>query len=256
MSQLLFLGTGAADWNIEDRGAGFFRRNSSCLVNGELMADCGGHVFDFAQSHSCPGLFDGVKAVLISHTHGDHFSPDSIRRIAASHPITVGGCEAVKNAIGPHENITFVPFAPFKEALIGAYRVMPVLANHHTVISGDDGAFHYVITCPDGKKLFYGLDGAWFLLPSWEEMKKHRFDAMIFDCTVGDSDDWRIFEHNTVPMLRMMIPEIKRTGMATDETKLIASHLARTLHVDHEHTSAILASLGMTVAFDGAEFEF
>ena len=60
-----------------------------------------------------------------------------------------------------------------------------------------------------GTELQKGLDGAWFLRPSWAEMLTHKFDLMVFDCTVGDSDDWRLFEHNTIPMLRKMIAEIK-----------------------------------------------
>ena len=38
--ELLFLGTGAADWNISKRVEGeFFRRFSSALVDGALLID-------------------------------------------------------------------------------------------------------------------------------------------------------------------------------------------------------------------------
>lgn len=255
MSELLFLGTGAADWDIKNK-AGFFRRNSAALLDGCFMLDCGSHIFDFAESTSNPSLYDDVTDIIITHDHYDHFSKESVLKIAENKKIRVGCCGHIKNLIGEHENIQFTLFSPLHKAQMGNYSVTALLANHHIVIDGDNMAFHYIIETPDGKKLFYGLDGAWFLRPSWQEMLKHRFDIMVFDCTVGDSHDWRIFEHNTIPMLRDMVKEINDRKMLTDNGKLIASHLARTLHVPHEETSEILDKIGMMTAFDGMEITF
>ena len=56
--ELLFLGTGAADWNISKRVEGeFFRRFSSALVDGALLIDPGPHIFDFAEKNGTPELF-------------------------------------------------------------------------------------------------------------------------------------------------------------------------------------------------------
>ena len=252
MSDLLFLGTGAADWNIADK-KDFFRRNSATLLNNELMLDCGSHIFDFAESTGNVNLYDNVTDILITHNHYDHFSKDSVLSIAQKQKIRVGCCGHIADIIGEHQNIEYVIFTPLTTAKMGKYTVTSVLANHDIVIDGTNCALHYIIETPDGKKLFYGLDGAWFLRPSWQEMKKHVFDAMIFDCTVGDSHDWRIFEHNTIPMLRTMVKEIVDIKMIKENGKLIASHLARTLHVSHEETSAILSEINMITAFDGME---
>ena len=89
-----------------------------------------------------------------------------------------------------------------------------------------------------------------------EEMKKHKFDIMVFDCTVGDSVDWRFFEHNTIPMLRMMVEGIKMTDMLEDNGLLVASHLARTLHDSHEETTQILQEINMLTAYDGMKLKF
>ena len=255
MNELLFLGTGAADWDISDQ-SGFFRRNSAALLNGELMLDCGSHIFDFAEKEGKPNLYDKVTDILITHCHEDHFSPDSVRRIANRQKIRLGCCGWVKDAVGEHENIEYNILSPLCETEFGKYRVMPVLANHDVVISGNRSALHYIVTAPDGKKLFYGLDGAWFLRPSWNEMKNHKFDLMVFDCTVGDSDDWRLFENNTIPMLRKMIPEIISCGMLSENGKLVASHLAKGLHQSHEHTDATLKKLNMITALDGDKIRF
>jgi phosphoribosyl 1,2-cyclic phosphate phosphodiesterase len=139
---------------------------------------------------------------------------------------------------------------------MGKYKIISVLANHSIVTNGENHAFHYIIETPEGKKIFYGLDGAWFLRPSWEEMKKHKFDIMIFDCTAGDSDDWRLFEHNTIPMLRMMVKEIGERKMLAENGKLIASHFAKSLHGTHEETENILSEINVLTAYDGLKLDF
>lgn len=255
MNEILFLGTGAADWDIENDG-GFFRRNSAALINGELMVDCGSQIFDFAQSVNNENLYDGVTDIIITHNHSDHLNKDFLLKLAEKQKIRVGCDGEVKGIIGDHPNIEFTVFTPFKSERLGKYEIIPLMANHRTVIEGDSCAFHYVIKAPDGKKLFYGLDGAWFLTSSWREMKNHEFDVMIFDCTVGDSNDWRLFEHNTIPMLRMMIEGVKMANMLADGGTLVASHLARTLHVSHEETAKILEEIDVITAFDGMKLEF
>lgn len=255
MNKILFLGTGAADWEIENKD-GFFRRNSSALINNDLIVDCGSHIFDFSESFKLDKLYDNVTDIIITHNHSDHFSKESIFKIAEKQKIRLGCSKAVMKKIGEHKNIEYTIFAPFKEYKMGKYKILPVLANHDVVTMGDDTSFHYIITTEDEKVVFYGLDGAWFLRPTWEAMRNYKFDVMIFDCTVGDSDDWRIFEHNTIPMLRMMVKEIENQKTVKENGVMIASHLARTLHVSHEETVEILNKINLKVAYDGMSIEF
>lgn len=87
-------------------------------------------------------------------------------------------------------------------------------------------------------------------------MLEYKFDAMVLDCTVGDMDDWRLFEHNTIPMLRTMMKAVREKELMNDNGMVIASHLARTLHVSHEETEKILAEMDMITAYDGMTAEF
>ncbi|MBE6650561.1 MAG: hypothetical protein E7613_04530 [Ruminococcaceae bacterium] len=247
MNSILFLGTGAADWNINDRKEGeFFRRNSSTLINRDLLVDPGAHIFDYAEKNDS-AILDGVKYVLVTHNHGDHVNADSVKRLAKNCNITVFCSNPVRERIGDTPNVTFITPEIYKSVTLGTYTVLPLLANHDDVLN----SFHYIIKTADGKEIFYGLDGAWFLRPTWEEMKAHRFDMAILDCTVGDFDDWRLFEHNTVPMLRKMTAEMKRLEMMKENGVMVASHLARTLHPSHEECVEIFAALDMVTAFDG-----
>ena len=43
--------------------------------------------------------------------------------------------------------------------------------------------------------------------------------------------------------------------MIRDGGKLVASHMARTLHVSHADTARILAQMDMIAAYDGMEIE-
>lgn len=257
MSELLFLGTGAADWDIAARAAGaFFRRNSAALLDGRLMLDCGRHVFDFAEASGQPELYAGVTDILFTHSHGDHFDPETVRTLAGRQPLRVWGDRRIGKALEGVPGVTYTVLEPYREVRIGEYAVMPLIASHSIPLDAENTAMHHIVTTPEGKTLFYGLDGAWFFGPSWLVMKQYRFDAMVLDCTVGDSDDWRLFEHNTVPMLRTMTKGIREAGLAKDGAQLIASHMARTLHGTHEETAAILAEFGMIAAYDGMKVEF
>lgn len=253
MNELLFLGTGAADWNIKDR-SGFFRRNSAALLNGEILIDCGPHIRDYVEAE--PHVPDGVTDVLITHDHSDHFHPETLLQLAEKRKLRVACDGEARMRLGAQKNITFISVMPFEPFRLGRYKVTPVLANHDVVQRGNRQACHYIIRTPNRKTVFYGLDGAWFLRPSWAEMQAHKFDVMVLDCTVGDKEDWRMFEHNTIPMLRQMTHEIREKEMLTKNGVLIASHFARTLHGSHEETAKLLRPLHMQAAYDGMRILF
>lgn len=260
MDTILFLGTGAADWAMEHKETySYFRRNSAALINEDLMLDCGRHIFDFAESIGNEALYDNVTDILITHSHSDHFNRDSILRLSEKqrnlkehgHKIRLACDPATRKCVGEHPNIEFISLSPYRKKKVGCYYVTPVLANHDVITTRSTKAYHYIIKTPEGREIFYGTDGAWFLRPSWAEMLKHKYDAMIFDCTVGDSDDWRLFEHNTIPMLRKMVAEIREKTLLKENGKLIATHMARTLHKSHEDTAAVLQEINMLAAYDG-----
>ena len=78
--RLLFLGTGAADWVLRERKENeFFRRLTAIRVNDDLMIDCSSDITDFLVNN--PSALDNVTDILITHTHGDHYSPDAIKSV-------------------------------------------------------------------------------------------------------------------------------------------------------------------------------
>jgi hypothetical protein len=80
-------------------------------------------------------------------------------------------------------------------------------------------------------------------------MRTLQFDGIVFDATVGDSDDdWRLGTHNSIPMLRLATAAMRRGRMLSEGATLIANHLAMTLHAPKEETERLFSALGITVA--------
>ena len=102
------------------------------------------------------------------------------------------------------------------------------------------------------QKIFYGMDGGWLLFDTYQRLKKQKLDLMILDCTVGDYvGDQRLAEHNSLPMIRLMLPSLKTVGAIDDHTVIYIDHLAFTLHKSHEETVEICRKDGIHVAYDG-----
>ena len=253
-NELRILGSGAADWK-EPEKSGFYRRNAAALLNGTLLLDCGPKVWEYADEVQ-PGALDHVTDVLLTHDHDDHVHLPSLLKLAGQNKIRLMCDGWIRAQIGQHPQIEMIPAVPFVPLRLGAYTVTPVIANHDVVQQGLRQACHYIIQTPDGKTVFYGLDGAWFLRPSWKEMLRHQYDVMVLDCTVGDRDDWRIFEHNTIPMLRMLVREIESQKLLKRNGCIIASHFSRLLHGSHAQTKQILEQIHVRTAFDGMRIVF
>lgn len=223
--KLHFLGTGAADWDINNPSADKnFRRFSSLLIDGTLLCDPGPCIFEFEKTmgYSETGLYSGVRDIICTHRHGDHYCQASVDKLnfAELHEISAWETYETENHI------------------ISAYP-----ANHATA----ENPVHFVIEGKaDGKRIFYGCDGAWLFYDTYRALMKTTFDAMIFDCTIGDvKGDYRIFEHNNIAMVK----EMKDT-FSNISKRFIISHMARTLHESHEKTAEKLLPYGIITAYD------
>ena len=101
------------------------------------------------------------------------------------------------------------------------------------------------------RRIFYGLDGAWLLYPAYRHLIKFKFDLMIFDATIGDTEgDFRIFEHNNL----RMVEEMKHT-LHDCSPRFMISHMARTLHTNHAELAERMKRSGIEVAYDDMQLE-
>lgn len=248
--ELTFLGTGAADFAKDicmpsmlrlDKN---IRRSTALLVNRNLLIDCGPHLCDeLTLCHVDP---HDIEHILLTHEHADHFSVQALSaliELRGGAPICLWHNRKI--ALPDIDGITLCPLDVGEDHEIGGCVVTPLGANHIK------GALHFSLEV-GGKKMFYGCDGAWLLMDTYYAMKNKAYDIMIMDATVGDYDgDYRMAEHNSIPMIRMMKKSFLTYGIATEDTKIVLSHLARTLHKSHEDTCRQVSDDGFIVAYDG-----
>ena len=89
-----------------------------------------------------------------------------------------------------------------------------------------------------------------------DKMPEKFADMMVLDATVGDYEgDFRMAEHNSIPMIRLMLPSLKTGEIITENTKVYLSHLAPRLHKPHAETAEIVKKDGLFVAYDGLSIE-
>ena len=248
--EILFLGTGAADRMALEQEKDFSdknkRRCSAALLNDHILIDCGPHILNSLSAAQIP--LANITDILITHLHEDHFCADCITEIALANPALKIWVREDANVTLP-QNYAIQKMKCFKQYNIGELKVTSVPANH------DSYPQHFSIQC-GAKKLFYGLDGAWFLGETVRFMKNQKYDMFIFDATVGDYlGDYRMGEHNSIPMIRMMLPSMKTLNIIDENTHIVLSHLAVCLHKPYTETCEITINDNLTVAFDGLKLE-
>ncbi len=221
------------------------------------MIDPGPHIFHFAETNGTPDLLDTVKNIIVTHSHADHFNPVNVARLCLDRDCTLWADAAclrkLVTALGEQtvSRIHFVETKLNRNYTIGDYTVTPLRSNHATD-DPDENTRLYLVE-REGRILYYGCDSAWIPTTAWNVIKGKKINAMVLECTCGElaRNDWRIFEHNTLEMLELMLVTFRKYGYFAEDVSYYASHLARTLHEEHEKTAATLSAMGVTMAYDG-----
>ena len=228
--RITFLGTGAADWKTPAEN-GEFRRFTSTLVDTSLLLDVTPAPLALLPADS------RVQDVFITHSHRDHFSPEALASLA---PCRVYIHESWAGEVCL-PGVTVIPLRVGEWVSIPTgYRVLPLPANHSTSRPYET-PLHYLIE-KDGTRLLYATDGAWMLNRAHHLLADVRLDGAVFDATIGDGfpGDYRVFEHNSLDMVRLMHKTLVKTGRLAPDTSVFLTHLARTLHPDQRTLEASL----------------
>jgi len=255
-TRFTFLGTSAADFKLlratdcHDRFDKNARRASCMIIDDKYLIDCGMHVMDSLRI--AKKSISGITDVFVTHFHADHFIKDHVERISADKPAPLRLWCRRDTSIPKMNNVDMINMEEGVYYHVAeGFNVKAVYANH------EEEAFpqHYVFDV-NGKKVMYATDGAWFLARAMRHLKKINLDVLIIDATTGDYEgDYRIAEHNSIPMIRLMLPSLRTLGVINENTKIYLTHLAPSLHKPHDETQAIVEKDGLTVAYDGLTFE-
>jgi len=254
---ITFLGTCACDYSPLLKGECADRfddnaRRASCLTfNDRFMIDCGPHALD---SLRIAGIDKArITDLFITHLHSDHYNPENIAEIAAASAerrLRIWVSEgAVIPEIANAEVIYMEKFAEYD--VTDDLKVTGMSANH------DKNAHpQHLLFDLCGRKFMYGCDGAWLLNDTYYHMKNAGLALCILDGTCGDKEgEFRIAEHNTIPMIRLMLPSMKTVGIINDETCVMMSHIAPSLHKPHDEIVKAMEDVGVLVAYDGMKIE-
>jgi len=251
-----FLGTCAADFSPRLRGdcADCFdknaRRASVMMFNKHFLIDCGPHCID---SMRIAGVDMGnITDLFVTHLHGDHFNLNNIGILAKAcmkkngKPLNVWVSEEAK--IPECDCIHVKPMKKFTEYDVdGVLKVTGMSANHD-----HNARPQHLLFDLNGRKFFYGCDGGWLLNDTYYYMKNSELVLAVLDATCGDYEgDFRIAEHNTIPMIRLMLPSLRTVNIINDKTEIYLSHLAPSLHKPHDETVEIVRPMGVKIAYDG-----
>ena len=217
--ELLFLGTGASDWNGPDE-RGEYRRHASALLDNSLLIDVTKSVLDMIPDPAA------VTDVFFTHSHDDHFDPEALAALA---PCRVYAHESWAGAIAG-EGLNVVPLKVNEPVTSMGFTVVPMPANHYSDRE-NELPLHYLIE-KDGKRLLYATDGGWLTTRENQIIGNKTLDAVVFDATVGESfeDDSQVFHHNSVAMIRLMRASLIKTGRLRDSSPVFLTHLSRILH--------------------------
>lgn len=248
---ILFLGTCACDFSprLKDECKDKFdkdaRRASALLINGRVLVDAGMHILDSLRIAEIS--LENITDLLITHLHKDHFDPENIRQIAAAKPEKLRLYVRNDAELPVIPNTEVIKMQNFEEYNIGDIKAVGLSANHEP-----ETFPRHLLFERKGKKLLYATDGAWVTNETYYYLRNSALDMLILDCTCGEAEgEYRIAEHNTIPMIRLMLPSFKTFGIITDQTKTLITHLAPSLHKPHDEIQKLFEKDSITVAFDG-----
>lgn len=254
--EVLFLGTGAADWPLVKDSKRkeidySFRRWSSALIDKNLLLDASMSFLDACKVFHVEKA--KIKNILITHSHDDHYCKEVIEEIAKEQDsgaiLHLYGPEGMRAIIPQCEGIKFHGLIPGDQIHLEEVTVTAVEANHEVVETGEI-CLHYILS-KDKKTLFYGCDGAWILQRTWNVLCRFHFDAMIVDATIGVLGSNGICGHNNLAMVKLLRLAFLAQGLIDEETKVIASHIGLTLYPAHEDIVKMMDQNGLMTAYDG-----
>ncbi|PYI56327.1 MBL fold metallo-hydrolase [Paenibacillus flagellatus] len=266
--RLTFLGTGAAEGipspfcdcpgctHARAYGGRNVRSRQSVLVDDKLLVDIGPDVFA-----SCARLgvsLLSLEAVLVTHSHLDHFDPSALKlrakpfRLATELPeIAVAAGPSVwtrwdeSGGSDEYAGIRRAPMMPGRRLRLPSYEVEAIEASHHLRI-GD--AMNYIID--DGiVLLLYASDTGLYADHVWETLSGRKLDAVVMEGTIWSRPPGR--EHLNRGDFGTMVERLRGIGAIGDGTVVVATHFSHQGIRSHEETEADLRSMGAVCAYDG-----
>jgi adenosylcobinamide kinase / adenosylcobinamide-phosphate guanylyltransferase len=264
------LGTGSSDGLpnpfctcrtcTHERAVGRQRANTCALIDDTVLCDWGPTTT--AQAVRFGVDFARIGHVLITHGHPDHFAPQFLmwRSWIPDLPMLhVWGpaevIDAARHWIGPDDPVELHSVHAGDQwtldsiSGVGPWHVQAIAAAHDTG-NGDihaEQALLYVITAPDGQRLFYATDTG--PLPEETVRTLPSLDIVLMEETFGTHSEHQT-GHLDLETFAQMVQTMRAGSVARPDTRIVAIHLGHHNPPTPELTER-LAQIGAEVVDDG-----
>lgn len=268
--ELLLLGTAAAEaWpapfcgcdaceKARRWGGPNVRTRSGALIDNALKIDFGPDTV--MQMQRSGRNLRGVKTILFTHQHSDHFVPSELEWAhdpfthtpPAKGSIELCGNSLVLGAIQKNfnaEQLTRMPYT-FREFKAG---------DHFTTVAGEEvwamPADHVVGASVlrvrrGGKTIFYGHDSGIYPAATLDQLSDGiALDIALLDCTNGSIESNH--HHLCASGVVQMVTELRRRKAIVDRTRAVATHFSHGGKWMHEELVRYFLPHGIEVAYDG-----
>ncbi len=265
--QLTLLGTGAAEAvpdpfcscriceTARREGGRHIRARATALVNDDLLIDLGPDVL--TSLNAARAYVGGIKGLLITHRHLDHWHPDNLywrkpgftpTKMA---PLTVFGPADALGDITPE----LAASAHFSWQVVEAGDHWTLRAYEITAIPATHGGGHlepllYVIES-EGRRLFYATDTAPLQDAAWDLLRPlGPMNLIVMDSTTGKlpgGDGHHSFETFLETRARMIDEGLLVPG----KTTMVAHHFSHNGGLTYDELVEFYAPHDVTVAYDG-----
>jgi len=232
------LGTGSADgWPNPfcactscswAREAGEIRGQTSALIDGVVLIDCGPEIPRAAERHQA--RLDRVHTFVFTHTHPDHLGPIAllVRHWAGrAEPVTVIGPPAVVAAcepwVAPTDPVEFVVAEVGVQVTVNGYTYTPMSATHEGAEIGP--AVIYAVESPADQRLLYASDTGPLSGATMSALRDFSFDVVLLEETFGDKADHGT-DHLDLHTFPQALAGLRDVGAIDDKTDVVAVHLS------------------------------
>jgi len=206
--------------------------------------------------------FSRVEHLFVTHSHADHFYPESLRlrledfaHIESPRPLHIYGSETIhglaQDILGSPlpKRFLFHRVELFQSFTAGDIDVLPVKASHRANELCLNYAFMF-----SGKGLLQAFDTGWYEQDTWDALAGMMLDAAIIECTAGKIEEPPA-AHLGVKALIEMRNKLVEQGTLRPHARIIATHFSHFGGMLHEELEEVLAPSGIEVAYDGMILE-
>ena len=238
------------------RGGKDIRSRASLMIGEKHKVDYPPDTFLHSLQRGKP--LSRVEHLFITHSHADHFYPESLRLrlepfayIASPRPLHIYGSETIRDlteeTLGRPlpDGLVFHEMELFRPFTAGEIDILPVKAAHRA----NELCLNYVFTA-GGKGFLQAFDTGWYPDDTCKALAGLMLDVAIIECTAGKLDEPPTAHLNVEAVIRIREELIERRTLRP-EAKVIATHFSHIGGMLHKELEAVLAPAGIEVAYDG-----